>query len=169
LACIRETLRLFPPAARTPKVVRTDTVLPGTYFIPGSEGKPSVETGKFSMAVPKGSVVCIDVWAMHLNTLYWGEDAEEFRPERFIDTESYQWPRNAFVPFSGGPRACIGQRFATAEMIGILASVVRRYRILVPDNLVTKPLEKQKEALLSWTSGITTTPLNARVQLSRRT
>jgi len=168
LACIRETLRLFPPGPRTVRVVRNDTVLPGTYFIPGSEGKPSLETGKFSMAIPKGSVVYVDIWAMHLNTLCWGEDVEEFRPERFIDTDSYRWPRNAFLPFSDGPRSCIGQRFATVEMIGIVANIVRRYRILVPDELATKPLEAQKEALLAWTSGITLTPLNARVKLSRR-
>ena len=68
LACMRETLRLFPAAARTPKVVRKDTVLPGTCFIPGSEDKPTVETGKFSMAIPKGSIICLDIWAMHLNS-----------------------------------------------------------------------------------------------------
>jgi len=105
---------------------------------------------------------------LHMNPLYWGDDAAEFKPERFIDTESYQWPRNAYLPFSGGARSCIGQRFALAETVGILASVVRRYQIRVPDDLVKKPFEEQKEILLEWTTGITLTPLNARVKLCRR-
>ncbi|KAG9309955.1 cytochrome P450 [Chiua virens] len=166
--CIRETLRVFPSEPRLSKSVHADMVLPSSYFSPGSKENPSVETGKFSVVVPAGSIVIIDVWALHMNPLYWGEDAAEFKPERFIDTESYQWPRDAFLPFSGGARSCIGQRFALAEMIGIVASVVRRYRILVPDDLVKKSLEEQKEALLKWTTGITLTPLNPRVKLSRR-
>lgn len=118
-ACIRETLRVFPAEPRISKDVHKDTVLPGTYFTSGSKESPSVETGKFLMAVPAGSIVVMDIWALHMNrescssrtrphirlvgltlhphvaALYWGEDAEEFKPERFIDTESYQWPRNA--------------------------------------------------------------------------
>ncbi|KAH0826708.1 cytochrome P450 [Lanmaoa asiatica] len=162
-ACIRETLRMFPAEPRISKDAHADTVLPGTYFTPGSK-----ETRRFSMAVPAGSVIVLDVWALHMSPLHWGEDAAEFKPERFIDTGSYQWPRNAFMPFSGGARSCIGQRFALVEMVGILASVVHRYRIQVPDDLVKKPFEEQKEALLKWTTGITLTPSNARVKLSRR-
>ncbi|KAH0826717.1 cytochrome P450 [Lanmaoa asiatica] len=167
VACIRETLRVLPVEPRLSKFVHTDTVLPGTYFTPGSKESP-VETAKFSMAIPAGSVVILDVWALHMNPLYWGEDAAEFKPERFIDTPSYQWPRNAFFPFSGGARSCIGQRFAFAEMVGILASVVRRYWIRVPDDLAKKPFEEQKEELLKWTTGMSLTPLNARVKLCRR-
>ncbi|KAG9309959.1 cytochrome P450 [Chiua virens] len=167
-ACIRETLRVFPVVSRIPKNVHADMVLPSTYFTPGSKENPSNETGKCAVAVPEGGVVIIDIWAMHMNPLYWGEDAAEYKPERFIDTESHQWPRDAFLPFLGGPRSCIGQRFAFAEMIGILASIVRRYRILVPDDLVKKPLEEQKEALLKWETGVTLTPLSPRVKISRR-
>ncbi|KAG9309961.1 cytochrome P450 [Chiua virens] len=167
-ACIRESLRVVPTAPRLVKNVHTDTVLPTTYFSPGSKAKPSVETGKDSIVAPAGSVVVIETWGLHMNPLYWGEDAAEFKPERFLDTESYQWPRDAYLPFSGGARACIGQRFAFVEMMGIVASVVRRYRVLVPDDLAKKSLEEQKEALLTWTSGITLTPLNPRVKLSRR-
>ncbi|KAG8216942.1 cytochrome P450 [Butyriboletus roseoflavus] len=189
-ACIQEALRVFPAEPRIPKDVHQDTVLPGTSFIPGPKEDPFIETGKFSMAVPAGSVVVVDVWALHMNPLYWGEHAAEFKPERFIDTESYQWPRNAckrngsmqplkvsarltfcalsVLPFSGGARSCIGQRFALAEMVCILASVVRRYQIRVPDDLANKPFEEQKEVLLRWTTGITLTPVNVRVKLCRR-
>ena len=72
------------------------------------------------------------------------------------------------LPFSGGARSCIGQRFAVAEMIGVIASVVRRYEILVPDDIANKPFGEQKEVLLKWTPGISLTPVNARVKLCRR-
>ena len=58
---------MFPAAPRMSKDVHADTVLPGAYFTPGSKDSPSVETGKFSMAVPAGSTVIIDVWAVHMN------------------------------------------------------------------------------------------------------
>lgn len=66
MACIRETLRVFPAEPRLAKQVHTDTVLPGTNFTLGSN-ESLVETGKFSMAVPAGSVVVLDVWALHMN------------------------------------------------------------------------------------------------------
>ncbi|KAF8437970.1 cytochrome P450 [Boletus edulis BED1] len=166
-ACIRETLRMFPPVTRLLKDALADAVLPGAYFAPGFQGSP-VKTGDFSMAVPAGSLVVIDIWALHHNSLYWGEDVTKYKPERFIDTEAYEWPRNAFMPFMAGPRSCIGHRFALAEMVGIIASIVRRYEIRVPDNLAKEPLEVQKEALLKWTTGLTLTPVNARVKLCRR-
>ena len=72
------------------------------------------------------------------------------------------------MPFSLGPRACIGQRFANAEMVAIMASVVRRYQILVPDDLANKPLKVQEETMFKWTTGMALTPLNARVKFRRR-
>jgi len=168
MACIRESLRMFPPVTRLSREVHVDAVLPSTYFIPGSEGSPPVDTEKFSMPVPAESLVVIDIWGLHHNSLYWGEDAAEYKPERFIDTKSYQWPRDAFMPFVAGPRSCIGQRFALAEMVCIIASIVRRYGICAPDHLAKEPLEAQKEALLKWTVALTLTPVNARVRLCRR-
>lgn len=66
-AFIRETLRMFPAEPRIPKDVHKDTVLPVTSFIPGSKENTFIETGKFSMAVPAGSVIVLDIWAMHLS------------------------------------------------------------------------------------------------------
>ena len=72
--------------------MQTDTIIPGTYFNPGSKGESPVETGKFMMAIPAGSLVSLGVWELHMNresasswtrsvrltfiyiaALYWGE------------------------------------------------------------------------------------------------
>jgi cytochrome P450 len=116
--------------------------------------------------------------------MYWGPDAESFKPERFIDTESYKWPRDActshalksssashwvlVLAFSAGPRGCIGQRFAVTESVCVLASLVRTYEISVPEKLRAKPFEEQKRSLLSWIPGITMAPTNCVVSLRRR-
>lgn len=50
---------------------------------------------------------------------YWPEP-EEFKPDRFIDTEEYKYDRDAFVPFSSGARSCVGRKFAEVEMVGEL-------------------------------------------------
>jgi cytochrome P450 len=121
--------------------------------------------------------------------IHWGEDVPEFKPERFIDTESYRWPREACESytlchtslfllshlkhplvnaFASGPRSCIGQRFAVTESVCILAHIVRRYEILVPEDLDSKTPAEQRKSLLQWTPGITITPRNARVRLRLR-
>jgi cytochrome P450 len=116
--------------------------------------------------------------------MYWGPDAESFKPERFIDTESYKWPRDActshalksssashwvlVLAFSAGPRGCIGQRFAQTESVCVLACLVRTYEISVPERLRAKPFEEQKRSLLGWVPGVTMTPTNCVVGLKRR-
>lgn len=120
---------------------------------------------------------------------HWGEDAAEFKPERFIDRDAYRWPRDActallraqswsptyfssftVLTFSGGARGCIGSRFAMAESVAILALLVRQYEVLVPADMDREEIgeEERKRVLLGWTTGITLTPTGSRVRLRRR-
>ncbi|KAJ7288951.1 cytochrome P450, partial [Mycena rebaudengoi] len=98
----------------------------------------------------------------------WATDPSEFKRERFVDTETYRWPRDAFFAFSGGPKDCIGQRIALAESTCVLASLVGRYELSVPEDLAAKLIEGQKRELLKWKPGATITPTNCRVRLRRR-
>lgn len=60
------------------------------------------------LTVVKGCNVLVNIWAVHRNPEYWGEDAEQFRPERFLNHN----PKHpaAFMPFSYGSRGCIGKK-----------------------------------------------------------
>ncbi|KAJ5701300.1 n-alkane-inducible cytochrome P450, partial [Penicillium malachiteum] len=70
--------------------------------------------GKAPILVRKGEVVGYCVYPMHRQKTYFGEDADQFRPERWEDgaLEDIAW---AYLPFNGGPRVCLGQEFAPQE------------------------------------------------------
>ncbi|KAF8186829.1 cytochrome P450 [Mycena galopus ATCC 62051] len=166
LAAFHETLRLFPQVPRLGKIVQADTTLIAHKIKTGTTDE--LDATQFSVPVRAGSIVILDIPAVHMNPMYWGPDAEDFKPERFVDTESYRWPRDAFYSFSGGPRSCIGQRFSLTESVCTLASLVRRYEIFVPDGLATKSFEEQKSILLGYKPRLTLVPTNCVVRLRRR-
>jgi cytochrome P450 len=67
-------------------------------------------------------------WVLHRDPRYF-ENPEEFRPERWTDDFARQLPRFAYFPFGGGPRICIGNRFAMTEAILITATIAQRFRL----------------------------------------
>ncbi|QKX63145.1 uncharacterized protein TRUGW13939_10314 [Talaromyces rugulosus] len=103
---INEVLRLYPPVPNNRRVAVRDTVLP-------RGGGPD---GDFPVFVPKGSLVLYSVYAMHRHVDLFGQDAEEFRPERW-DTTRCSWE---YLPFNGGPRTCLGQQYALTEALYVL-------------------------------------------------
>ncbi|KAF2675440.1 cytochrome P450 [Microthyrium microscopicum] len=98
---INETLRLYPTVPANMRTAIRDTILP-------VGGGPN---GDRPVAIRKGQVVGVFIYNMQRRPDIWGEDADEFRPERFRDRK-HDW---SFVPFSGGPRVCLGQQYAIIE------------------------------------------------------
>ena len=106
---IHESLRLFPPAA----------------FL-SREAYEDVQIG--NLLVPKGVCVWTLIPSLHRDPYIWGQDANEFKPERFSDgiSKACKFP-NAYVPFGGGSRLCLGKHFAMVELKVILALIVSRF------------------------------------------
>ena len=78
----------------------------------------------------------ISPYVTHRHPSYW-HDPERFDPERFTPEQIRSRPRFAYLPFSGGPRLCIGNEFALMEAQLVLAMTVQRYRLrLVPGTRV---------------------------------
>ncbi|PQE18082.1 cytochrome P450 alkane hydroxylase protein [Rutstroemia sp. NJR-2017a BVV2] len=94
-------LRLYPIVPANGRQAARDTVLP-------VGGGPD---GKSPIFVKKGDMVIYSSWALHRRKDFYGEDADEFRPERWEDLR-VGWQ---YLPFNGGPRICIGQQFALTE------------------------------------------------------
>ncbi|EKM51238.1 uncharacterized protein PHACADRAFT_263271 [Phanerochaete carnosa HHB-10118-sp] len=118
MAVFYETLRLFPPVQSIPKVAAEDTTLVAADHA----------GNKVVIPVPRGTELQLSVISVHRNPRYW-DDPHAFKPERFHGN----WPRDAFLPFSSGARACLGRRFFETEGIAILTMLVLRYKIELKD------------------------------------
>ena len=89
--------------------------------------------------VPAGAGIIINVWLTHRHPGLW-EDPERFDPERFDPERSADRPKYAYIPFSGGPRVCIGNAFAMLEAQLILATIARDFRLRLPDGHSVQPV-----------------------------
>jgi cytochrome P450 len=105
----RETLRLFPPVG---------------FFARGVAGDDTMR----DKTLKAGDSVVIAPWLIHRHRDLW-ERPDEFDPDRFTQPAGRASARDAYLPFSSGPRVCIGAAFAHQEAALILANLVRRYRI----------------------------------------
>jgi cytochrome P450 len=63
----------------------------------------------------------------------WGEDAMEFKPERYFNINPSDI-RLTYIPFSYGPRSCIGRNFAEMEMVGALATILKNFKLGIAEN-----------------------------------
>ena len=93
---INETLRLYDPVPLNSRDAIRDTILPVGGGPDGTE----------PVAIRKGQTVAFSPYAMHRRADIWGPDVMEFKPERW-EGRKYDW---AFLPFSGGPRICLGRK-----------------------------------------------------------
>ena len=77
--------------------------------------------------VRKGATIVLSPLLLHRHPAYWDAPGE-FRPERWADAAAAERrPRFAFLPFSGGPRQCIGNGFAMLEAVLLLATLAQRF------------------------------------------
>ena len=102
-AVLNETLRLYPLVPGNSREALRDTVVP----VGGGED------GLSPFFVPKGTLVNWDVYTMHRRKDLYGEDAEVFRPERWLDEDGKKGLRPGweYLPFNGGPRICLGRKY----------------------------------------------------------
>ncbi|GAO16328.1 uncharacterized protein UV8b_05646 [Ustilaginoidea virens] len=110
---LRETLRLYPPVPMNSRRAARDTCLP-------RGGGPD---GSHPIFVRKGQEVMYQVWSMHRRTDLWGEDADDFNPDRWATARQHF----NFLPFNAGPRICLGQQFAYAEAGYVLVRFLQEY------------------------------------------
>ncbi|WP_407836761.1 cytochrome P450 [Streptomyces sp. DSM 116496] len=86
--------------------------------------------------IPAGADVIVAPWVTHRHPGYW-PDPERFDPDRFTSEAEAARPRYAWLPFGGGPRACIGQHFSMLESVIALAMLLRAYEFEAVDTAVS--------------------------------
>lgn len=77
--------------------------------------------------VKKGSLLVINIYGLHHRKDLWGEDVEDFNPERFLP-ENFEGKQQFFIPFSAGKRNCIGYRYAYSSFKIMLVKLLRNFK-----------------------------------------
>ena len=106
---IKESMRLYPPAWISDRVALQDDTF-----------------GNFNY--PKGSIIILFYYGLHRDAKHW-ENAESFQPQRFAKANEDKSKPKAYYPFGGGPRLCIGNNFAMAEMAIFLQTMIHSFEI----------------------------------------
>lgn len=110
LAVLKEALRLRPPAYIVARAAARETQVGG-------------------FPIPRGTPVIINIYGMQRRPEYF-PDADRFAPERFLPENEKQVPRDAWLPFGGGARVCIGNHFALMEGQLLLARFFHAFEML---------------------------------------
>ncbi|KAJ7238128.1 cytochrome P450 [Mycena haematopus] len=131
-AFIKETLRVYPAGPIQERITTQDTVIPLAHEI-------QTTTGKLMNQIPvrKGQVLHVAIASYQRLESRWGEDAHEFRPHRWLDGTVIHGqavgPYANLLTFLGGPRVCIGWRFAVLEMQVFLTELVGKFSFTLPE------------------------------------
>jgi cytochrome P450 len=118
-AVIQESLRLYPPTWIYGRIALGEDTLPS------------------GASIQAGSKLYLCPYVIHRNPRFWDEP-ERVDPGRFMNG-SARGERYAYFPFGGGPRVCIGEQLAMAEMLTVLATIVERYHLTIPADREVDP------------------------------
>ncbi|KAL1138633.1 hypothetical protein AAG570_008696 [Ranatra chinensis] len=106
---IKETLRMWPPAAIILRNIDEDVKLSNCIL-------------------PAGCTAALAAYALHMDEKIY-PNPKKFDPSRFTPENIASRHKYSFLPFSGGPRSCIGSKYAMLSMKTTLSSFLRRYRV----------------------------------------
>ena len=121
-AVVQEAMRLYPPAhAFSRRAVEADRV--------------------GALEIPAGTNVIVSPYVLHRHRTLWREP-DRFLPERFLPGSDEANRPFTWLPFSTGPRVCIGMQFALVESVTAVALILRRFRLTVPDPAAVRPVGK---------------------------
>nr|XP_056706797.1 ultra-long-chain fatty acid omega-hydroxylase [Euleptes europaea] len=130
--CIKESLRLHPPVTVVSRRCTKDVKLP--------DGR----------VIPKGTICLISIYGTHHNPAVWPQP-EVYNPYRFDPGTSQTQLPLSFVPFSAGPRNCIGQNFAMSELKAALVLTLLRFRVWLDES---QPVRRKPELILRAENGL---------------
>jgi len=116
--CIKEGMRLVPPAVAVARAANGDQLLSGKW------------------RVPAGSFVMVGIMAVHYDRGLWGEDAYEFKPERWAHGAPSKY---AYLPFAHGPRACTGREFTLIEQKVTFVKLLQHFDFKRPESVTPEP------------------------------
>ncbi|CAL8112533.1 unnamed protein product [Orchesella dallaii] len=117
--CLLETMRLYPS---------------GFAFMRYLKKSLNIDYKGKNVKVPAGTDIIIIPWVIHRSTQYY-QNPELFDPDRFLPEQSAKRNSYSYLPFSAGPRNCIGQKFGMNEMKTVATYVLRNFEIGTTDKV----------------------------------
>jgi len=138
-AVTHEVLRMHSSIWETIRVAAKDDILPLSVPIQTADNK-TVDC----ISIGEGQVVSIPIRAINRSSKFWGPDAKEFKPERWIEEGGIQGNakdiqgHRHLLSFSDGPKTCLGKSFALATFKATLSVLVRNYSFELRDGPDTK-------------------------------
>lgn len=130
---IKETMRLFPLGL----FIGRSTTAPVKICndVKSTKIKQTEQIPKFFSAnttIPPGATIACDIFTVHRNPKYWGDRADDFDPDRFFPEHVAERHPYSYLPFSGGPRNCIGYKYGLMSMKIMLCYLLRSYKFKSP-------------------------------------
>ncbi|UII76974.1 cytochrome P450 [Flagellimonas sp. HMM57] len=107
-SCIKEAMRLYPPAYFIDRVAIEDNEIDGLHM-------------------KKGTLVLLSIFELHRHKDFW-ENPTEYIPDRFMNVDMKE-ASNYYYPFGAGPRMCVGNAFANYEMVMVMVEIIKKYHI----------------------------------------
>ncbi|KAH0914597.1 hypothetical protein HID58_029043 [Brassica napus] len=121
-------------------VCETLRLYPSVPFNHKSPAKPDVlPTGH---RVDDNWKIVISIYALGRMKSFWGDDAEDFRPERWISDSGMlrHEPSHKFLPFSAGPRSCLGKKLTFLQIKTVAVKIIQKYEIEVVEGQKSEPV-----------------------------
>ncbi|KAJ1527848.1 hypothetical protein ONE63_007788 [Megalurothrips usitatus] len=109
--CLMETLRLYPPVPIIGRKLKHDDKMPSTGAL-----------------LPAGCTVMVGIYKVHRDPAVY-PDPEAFNPDNFLPERCANRHYYSFVPFSAGPRSCVGRKYAVLKLKILLSTILRSYRV----------------------------------------
>ncbi|KAL5488430.1 hypothetical protein ACEPAI_6548 [Sanghuangporus weigelae] len=139
-AVAREVIRLHPPVEQTGRIATCDDVVPLSVPITTATGE---RVDHITLA--RDTSIIVPIRAINRSEEIWGPDAKEFKPERWLNSESGLTEKakeihgyHHILSFIDGPRTCLGRPFAIAEFKSVLSVLIRNYAFGLRDGPDTK-------------------------------
>ncbi|KAL6420175.1 hypothetical protein ACFW04_012265 [Cataglyphis niger] len=113
--CLKEALRLYPSVPVISRNVEEDVKL-------------------HSYVIPAGTMLVLNIYGVHRDPNFWS-NPEVFDPDRFLPERIQKRHPYSYLPFSAGPRNCIGQRFGLLELKAMIAPLIHNFYLEPIDHL----------------------------------
>ncbi|KAH1027891.1 cytochrome P450 4g15 [Dendroctonus ponderosae] len=133
--CLLETLRLFPPVPIIARQLQQDVKLASNP----------------DHVLPAGATIVIGTFKIHRLEEIYGPNPEQFDPDNFLPEKAASRHYYSFIPFSAGPRSCVGRKYAMLKLKILLSTIMRSYKI--KSNLKETDYKLQADIILKRTDG----------------